>query len=66
MNARMWQHPAVQANCEVLASRGARFVGPVEGYLACGTVGDGRMAEPEEILTALAEVAGGLPEKNDE
>jgi len=61
MNARMWGHPAVQANCQVLESRGVRFVGPVEGYLACGTIGEGRMAEPEEILTVLAEVAAATP-----
>ena len=64
MNARMWQHPAVQANCEVLRSRSVRFVGPVEGYLACGTVGEGRMAEPEEILTALAQIAAETPPGN--
>ena len=64
MNVRMWGHPAVKANCEVLRSRGVRFVGPVEGYLACGTVGEGRMAEPEEILTALAQVAAETPPDN--
>jgi len=64
MNVRMWGHPAVRANCEVLRSRGVRFVGPVEGYLACGTVGEGRMAEPEEILTALAQVAAETPRDN--
>ncbi len=61
MNVRMWEHPAVAANCEVLRSRGVRLVGPVEGYLACGTVAMGRMAEAEDILTALAEVAADTP-----
>ena len=63
MNVRMWRHPAVAANCEVLRSRGVRFVGPVEGRLACGTVAQGRMAEPEEILETLADLARDLPGK---
>jgi len=65
MNERMWRHPAVRANCDVLRSRGVRLVGPAEGYLACGTVGEGRMAEPDEILAALAEVARERPATND-
>ena len=54
MNERMWKHPAVAANCEMLRSRGAILVGPKEGHLACGDEGAGRMAEPEEILAAIA------------
>jgi len=54
MNERMWKHPATQANVEVLRGRGAVLVGPKEGRLACGAEGPGRMAEPEEILAALA------------
>jgi phosphopantothenoylcysteine decarboxylase / phosphopantothenate---cysteine ligase len=50
MNERMWAHPAVCANVGTLKARGVHFVGPEEGYLACGTVGVGRMAEPEAIL----------------
>ena len=65
MNVRMWQHPAVAANCEVLRSRGVRFVGPVEGRLACGTVAQGRMAEPEEIVKAIAEVLAEIPRANE-
>src|SRR5919106_2966806 len=45
MNVRMWEHPATQANAEVLRSRGLVFVGPVEGELAEGESGMGRMAE---------------------
>lgn len=56
MNARMWTHPAVQANVETLRSRGVRFVGPEEGRLACGTVGPGRMAEPPEILRQMVDI----------
>jgi phosphopantothenoylcysteine decarboxylase/phosphopantothenate--cysteine ligase len=54
MNERMWRHPAVQANVETLQGRGAVLVGPAEGRLACGTEGPGRMAEPDEILVAIA------------
>lgn len=50
MNTRMWNNPAVQANVEILSSRGIRFAGPVSGKLACGTLGDGRMMEPSNIL----------------
>lgn len=56
MNVRMWNHPAVRANCETLRSRGVRLVGPAEGRLACGTVGEGRMAEPETIFADIVAV----------
>ena len=52
MNSRMWQAPAVRENVEKLRARGVHFVGPNEGRLACGTIGPGRMAEPQEILAA--------------
>jgi phosphopantothenoylcysteine decarboxylase / phosphopantothenate---cysteine ligase len=52
MNVHMWQHPATEHNVRVLRERGCRFVGPAEGEMACGHVGAGRMAEPEEILQA--------------
>lgn len=50
METRMWEHPTVRANRQVLASRGARFVGPESGYLASGHEGVGRMAEPGQIV----------------
>ena len=53
MNVRMWHHPATQDNLKTLARRGVRFVGPVEGDMACGEYGLGRMAEPEEIAAAV-------------
>ncbi|MBU8871054.1 MAG: bifunctional phosphopantothenoylcysteine decarboxylase/phosphopantothenate--cysteine ligase CoaBC [Gemmatimonadales bacterium] len=56
MNDKMWKHPATQANRTVLADRGASFVGPGEGFLACGTNDTGRMVEPESILAAVREV----------
>jgi phosphopantothenoylcysteine decarboxylase / phosphopantothenate---cysteine ligase len=53
MNAMMWAHPATQANLATLAARGIARVGPGAGELACGEVGQGRMAEPAEILVAI-------------
>src|SRR4051812_41874551 len=44
MNVNMWQHPATQANAALLCERGAIQVGPVEGRLAEGIVGMGRLA----------------------
>ncbi len=49
MNNNMWNHPAVQKNLETLRSRGHIIVDPDEGLLACGSVGPGRLAEPERI-----------------
>lgn len=52
MNTNMLGHDAVQRNLEMLASRGVRCVEPGEGYLACGWIGKGRLAEPVDIVTA--------------
>lgn len=54
MNVHMWEHPAVVDNVRKLAARGVRFIEPGTGQLACGYVGKGRMAEPEEIAEAIA------------
>ncbi|MGN7469939.1 bifunctional phosphopantothenoylcysteine decarboxylase/phosphopantothenate--cysteine ligase CoaBC [Brevibacillus sp. SAFN-007a] len=53
MNVNMYEHPAVVANREKLASFGYQFVEPGVGLLACGWVGKGRLAEPEEIVEAV-------------
>jgi phosphopantothenoylcysteine decarboxylase/phosphopantothenate--cysteine ligase len=53
MNTRMWQHPATRRNIETLRERGHTIVEPEEGLLACGTVGPGRLAEPERIAEAV-------------
>lgn len=55
MNRVMWAHPAVRANCELLASRGVRILGPGSGGQACGEFGEGRMLEPAEIVRAVLE-----------
>ena len=60
MNSRMWEHPATQANLELLRSRGARIVEPGSGRLASsGEWGVGRLAEPPEILAVVEEVLAG-------
>jgi phosphopantothenoylcysteine decarboxylase/phosphopantothenate--cysteine ligase len=50
MNSRMWEHPATQANVELLRGRGVELVGPEKGNLAEGGEGRGRMAEPVDIF----------------
>lgn len=53
MNTVMWEHPAVQHNLATLITRGVKVVDPGAGYLACGWVGQGRLAEPEQIAEAV-------------
>ncbi|MUT66823.1 bifunctional phosphopantothenoylcysteine decarboxylase/phosphopantothenate--cysteine ligase CoaBC [Paenibacillus sp. NEAU-GSW1] len=53
MNVHMYEHPAVVRNLELLAERGAMFVEPGTGQLACGYVAKGRLAEPEDIVLAV-------------
>src|SRR5437763_7868426 len=53
MNVQMLNHPATQASLETLRKRGVRIVEPGSGYLACGMVGAGRLAEPEEIVATV-------------
>ncbi|WP_027084223.1 bifunctional phosphopantothenoylcysteine decarboxylase/phosphopantothenate--cysteine ligase CoaBC [Cohnella panacarvi] len=59
MNVHMWEHPAVIDNVNKLASRGVTFVEPGTGQLACGYVGKGRLAEPDEIAEAVAAMLAG-------
>src|SRR3954471_8412099 len=53
MNVNMWNHPATQENLATLRARGVRVVEPGSGYLACGMVGAGRLAEPAAIADEL-------------
>ena len=53
MNSNMLEHDAVQRNLNTLAARGVRFVQPGEGYLACGGIGKGRLAEPDDVVAAV-------------
>jgi len=56
MNTQMFANDAVRANLDTLAARGVRFVEPGEGYLACGWIGKGRLAEPDDIVAAAEAV----------
>jgi phosphopantothenoylcysteine decarboxylase/phosphopantothenate--cysteine ligase len=58
MNVNMWNHPATQANLEVLRRRSVKIVDPDSGYLACGMTGSGRLAENEAIVAATLEALG--------
>ena len=63
MNTRMWENPIVQGNITCLRELGLGFIEPGEGYLACGTIGVGRMAEPEEIIAAMVKHLKNNPPK---
>ncbi|MAT15095.1 MAG: phosphopantothenoylcysteine decarboxylase [Planctomyces sp.] len=56
MNTEMWNKPPVQRNIELLKSDGVLFIEPGSGWLSCGQVGPGRMAEPREILARIQEL----------
>jgi phosphopantothenoylcysteine decarboxylase/phosphopantothenate--cysteine ligase len=56
MNTNMFAHPAVVRNLETLSARGVRFVDPGDGYLACGWIGKGRLAEPADIVDAALKI----------
>jgi phosphopantothenoylcysteine decarboxylase / phosphopantothenate---cysteine ligase len=59
MNLMMWAHPATRANLTTLEGRGVMQVGPGSGELACGEVGAGRMAEPDDIVAAIERALDG-------
>ena len=61
MNTNMLEHESVRANLETLRARGVRFVDPGEGYLACGWVGKGRLAEPEDVVAAADAILTPVP-----
>lgn len=56
MNTNMLEHDAVRRNVATLAARGVQFVDPGAGYLACGWIGKGRLAEPEDIVAAAERI----------
>jgi phosphopantothenoylcysteine decarboxylase/phosphopantothenate--cysteine ligase len=56
MNTNMLEHEAVRANLDILSRRGVRFVEPGAGYLACGWIGKGRLAEPDDVVAAAEAV----------
>ena len=56
MNGKMWLHPATQQNVATLRARGASFIGPEEGMLACGYEGLGRLWNVDEIVAKADEI----------
>ena len=60
MNPKMWAHPAVQCNCEILSKRGVNFIGPGCGHVACGADGQGRMTEVKDILKLIERIYGEI------
>ncbi len=58
MNSNMFAHPAVVENLRVLTARGVHIVEPGSGYLACGWIGKGRLAEPEDVVRYLQGMLG--------
>lgn len=66
MNVNMWNHPATQANLEILRQRGVKIVDPGSGYLACGMTGAGRLADNEAIVAATLEALGAAQDLTGE
>lgn len=60
MNQQMWSNVATQTNCQLLQSRGIKFIGPDAGEQACGEIGPGRMSEIQALVAALGETAALL------
>jgi len=58
MNVNMWNHPATQANLQILRQRGVTIVEPGTGYLACGMTGAGRLADNDAIIAAVLQALG--------
>ena len=56
MNTTMWEHPATQRNVQRLKADGVLFIEPDDGEMACGTIGPGRLSEPDRIVTAALEI----------
>jgi phosphopantothenoylcysteine decarboxylase / phosphopantothenate---cysteine ligase len=61
MNSNMFDHPAVAKNLETLIARGVHVVDPGSGYLACGWIGKGRLAEPEDVIAAAERLLTAAP-----
>lgn len=58
MNVRMWRNPATQANASTLRGRGVALVGPDSGRLACGDVGEGKLASVDDVVSAALALLG--------
>ena len=53
MNVRMWLHPATQKNYQILSDYGYEFIGPINGEMACGEYGQGKMSSPRQIFSEI-------------
>jgi phosphopantothenoylcysteine decarboxylase/phosphopantothenate--cysteine ligase len=60
MNDKMWANPVVQRNVKTVKELGFELIGPVEGRLACGAEGPGRMSEPQDIAAAIEAIASKI------
>ncbi len=60
MNNNMWANSAVQRNVKMVMQMGFKLTGPVKGRLACGTEAVGRMAEPQDIIKAIEQIASKI------
>jgi phosphopantothenoylcysteine decarboxylase/phosphopantothenate--cysteine ligase len=65
MNTTMWEHPATQRNLQQLRADGVHIMEPDAGEMACGTIGPGRLSEPERIVTAALEILHGAARARD-
>src|SRR4030081_1575072 len=65
MNTVMWKHPATQRNLQKLRDDGVHLIDPDDGEMACGTIGPGRLSEPERIVTAALDLLGQKPVAQD-
>ena len=65
MNTTMLEHPATQRNIERLRADGVHFVAPDAGEMACGTIGPGRLSEPDTIVAAALEILGASKSTKD-
>ena len=66
MNSTMWEHPATQRNLERLRADGVHIMQPDAGEMACGTIGPGRLSEPERIVAAALEILNGRKDLSGE
>lgn len=65
MNTTMWEHPATQRNLQQLRTDGVYIVEPDAGEMACGTIGPGRLSEPERIVAAALEILSRSTRQRD-
>ncbi|NOR67329.1 MAG: hypothetical protein GQ528_08230 [Woeseiaceae bacterium] len=64
MNDKMWANPVVQNNVKIVKELGFQLIGPVEGRLACGAEGLGRMSEPQDITEAIETIASKIKKRD--